>query len=299
MSLSLRARFLRFLLRKIFKGQHLTIEQNRARAAESARYIGRVPKGIEVEKIDIDGIRAEWLNPLAFAKEKVILYLHGGGYVGGSIETHRLICGVMAKSTRAKVLLPAYRLAPENPFPAALDDALKVYHWLLAQGYKPANIIIAGDSAGGGLSVATVLALRDAKEPLPTAIVCISPWADLTLKGQTHITKAKSEAVLTTDALREGALYYADKERLDHPLISPVYADFHGLPPMLIQVGSEEILLDDATTLAEKARADGVAVELKVWDGLWHVWHAFGNLVPESRRAFEEIGQFIFLSIPR
>jgi epsilon-lactone hydrolase len=204
-----------------------------------------------------------------------------------------MMCIPMAQMLKMNLLLPEYRLAPENPFPAALEDALKSYRWLLTQGYKSSDIIVSGDSAGGGLSLATVLALRDAGEPLPAAVVVMSPWADLTHKGQSHVTKADSEAVLKTEVLKEWALCYADEANLSNPLVSPVYADFHGFPPLLIQVGSEEILLDDSLLLTEKAKADGVAVTLKVWDGMWHVWQALGDFLPESRKAFEELGQFV------
>jgi acetyl esterase/lipase len=219
--------------------------------------------------------------------------LHGGGYVTGSIETYRMMCGLLANYTGVKVLIPNYRLAPENPFPAALDDALKIYCWLLEQGTSSPNIIIAGDSAGGGLGVATVLALKDKSESLPVAVVCLSPWADLTLTNKTHITKAEAEAVLRTDVLREWALTYTDESNFTNPLISPVHADFHDFPPLLIEVGGDEILLGDSILLAEKAKAAGVQVELKIWNGMWHVWHALGELIPESKMAFEEIDQFV------
>lgn len=255
--------------------------------------MGAAPKTIKVEKIDIDGIHAEWLTPLNANPEQVILYFHGGGYVTGSIETYRMMCGLLANYTGVKVLIPNYRLAPENPFPAALDDALKVYRWLLEQGTSSANIIIAGDSAGGGLGVATVLALKDKSESLPAAVVCLSPWADLTLTNKTHITKAEADVVLRTDVLREWALAYTDESNFTNPLVSPVYADFHGFPPLLIEVGGDEILLGDSLLLAEKAKAAGVQVELRIWDGMWHVWHALGELIPESKMAFKEIGQFV------
>ena len=219
--------------------------------------------------------------------------MHGGGYVTGSIEDHRMMCGLLANATGTKVLIPEYRLAPEHPFPAALDDALKVYQWLLDQGYSSANMIIAGDSAGGGLSVATVLALKEKSGSLPAAVVCLSPWADLALTGQSHTTKAKAEAVLRKDVLHEWALCYTDESNLTNPLVSPVHGDFHGFPPLLIQVGSEEILLDDSNLLAEKAKSAGVDVTLKIWDGMWHVWQALGDLIPENKKTFEEIGQFV------
>jgi acetyl esterase/lipase len=281
------------MLRKTFKDQKLSIAEYRASGVKNSSILGKAPKTVRVEKIVIDGIQTEWLTPQDASREQVILYLHGGGYVTGSIETYHMMCGLLASHTGMKVLLPEYRLAPENPFPAALDDSLTIYHWLLEQGYSSVNIIICGDSAGGGLSVATVLALKDKNESLPAAVICLSPWADLTLRNETHSTKAETEAVLRTDVLREWASAYTNGSNLSNPLVSPVYADFNGFPPLMIQVGSNEILLGDSILLAEKAKADGAQVELKIWDGMWHVWHALGNLIPESKKAFEEIGQFV------
>lgn len=293
MSISLRSRFWRTILRKMFKNQNLSIAEHRASGVKNSKLMGGAPKTVNIQQIDIDGIEVEWLIPLDASAEKMILYFHGGGYVTGSIEDHRMMCGLLADSTGMKVLIPNYRLAPENPFPAALDDALKVYRWLLVQGYSSANIIVAGDSAGGGLSVAAVLALRDKNELLPAAVVCLSPWADLTLENETHITKAESDSMLRTDILREWALAYTNESNFINPLVSPIYADFHGFPPLLIQVGSDEILLGDSILLAEKAKADGVQVELNIWDGMWHVWQALGDLIPENKKTFEEIAQFV------
>ena len=293
MSLSLPARFWRFFLRKTFKEQRLNIEQDRARAAKIAKFMSRVPNGVEIERIDIDGLRAAWIRPAGADQNRVILYLHGGGYISGSIDSHLMLCIPMAQTLKINIFLPEYRLAPEHPFPAALEDALKVYRWLLAHGTQPADVIISGDSVGGGLSVATALALRDAVESVPAAVVCLSPWADLTHQGQSHLAKAEAEVVLKTDVLKEWATCYTDEANLTNPLVSPVYADFHGFPPLLIQIGSDEILLDDARMLAEKARAAGVDVTLKVWDGMWHVWPVLGNLIPESRMAFDEMRQFL------
>jgi acetyl esterase/lipase len=299
-SLSLKSRFWRFVLCNTLKKQRLSIPEHRASGKNNARWLGGLPENMRATPVEIAGLRAEWIGPVdasenaggSPAVQRVILHLHGGGYVTGAIETYRMLCGLLANCAGAKVLIPEYRLAPESPFPAALDDALAVYRWLLAGGYQPANIIFSGDSAGGGLCLATVLALRDQHEALPAALVCLSPWTDLTLKGQSHITRAKTEAILNTDVLREWALSYTNAANLTNPLVSPAYADFHGFPPLFIQVGSEEILLDDAIQLAEKARAAGVDVQLKIWDGLWHVWQALGNLIPENRQTFVEIGQF-------
>jgi acetyl esterase/lipase len=280
-------------LRKVFKGQHLTVAGYRARSARTSRLMDRIPKDVVVKTVEIDGTLVEWVFPPDNAQERVILYLHGGGYVTDSVASRRPMCIQMAKSLTMTVLQVEYRLAPEHPFPAALEDALKVYRWLLTQGHKPSDIIISGDSAGGGLGVATVLALRDAGEPLPAAVVCLSPWVDLTHRGQSHITKAEAECVLRTDVLKEWALCYADGSRLSDPLVSPVYADFHGFPPLLIQVGGDEILLDDSLSLAEKAKAAGVDVTFRVWDGMWHAWLVLANLIPESRMAFDDMGVFL------
>lgn len=293
MSLSLRTRFWRAIMRKVFKDKRMTIAEHRLLMQKNARFMNRVQKGVELHKVEIDGIPAEWINPSAVQQNKVVLHLHGGGYVTGGIDSHQMMCCLMAQTLNMNVLLPEYRLAPEHPFPAALEDALKVYRWLLAKGHQPADIILSGDSAGGGLSLTTVLSLRNAGEPLPAALVCMSPWTDLALKGRSHITNAKAEAVLQGDSLREWAACYVGKEEPDQPLISPLYADFHNFPPLLIQVGSQEILLDDAQMLAEKARADSVDVTLGIWDGMWHDWQVLGDLIPESRQAFEQFGKFV------
>ncbi|MCE9645472.1 MAG: alpha/beta hydrolase [Chloroflexi bacterium] len=293
MSISLRSRFWRFVLRKTIQAKYLTIAEYRANGIKTAKLMGSIPKGISIDKFEIDGIPTEWISPADANQDKSIIHLHGGGYVTGGIDSHQSMCILMAQTLKIKVLLPEYRLAPEHPFPAALEDALKVYRWLLAQGYQPGNIIISGDSAGGGLSLATVLSLRDSGEPLPAAVVCMSPWADLTLKGKSHITNEKAESILRSDVLNEWASSYIDAKESDHPLISPIYADFRSFPPLLIQVGSGEVLLDDSLTLAEKTKADGVDVTLKIWDELWHAWQALGDLIPESKKAFEEMSQFV------
>ena len=293
MSLSLRTRFWRTFLRKVVKEQRLTITENRLRSKYSVKFINRVPKSVEIEPFEINGIHTEWISPSSARTDKVILHLHGGGYVTGGIDSHQTMCVLMAQTLKMKVLLPEYRLAPEHPYPAALEDALKSYRWLLAHGYRPEDILLSGDSAGGGLCLATVLSLRETGEPLPAALVCMSPWTDLTLKGKSYIINAKVEAILQTEAVREWAACYFGTNKPDYPLISPIYADFHGLPPLLIQVGSQEILLDDSRLLAEKAKADGVDVTLKIWEGMWHDWQVLGALIPESRKAFEEVRMFV------
>jgi acetyl esterase/lipase len=293
MPLSLRARVFYFLVRATFKNQKATLAQRRIRDAQNARWMNRPPTGVDVERFDLNGLPAAWIRPSRTSTGRVILYLHGGGYVLGSIENYQMLCGQMAEILNLPLLIPEYRLAPEHPFPAALEDAQMAYRWLLQQGWRAEDILLAGDSAGGGLSLATTLALREAGAPLPGAVVCLSPWADLSLSEPSHQTNAQAEAILTGEDLHEWASFYAGTASLANPLVSPVYADYHGFPRLLIQVGSREVLLDDARRVAEKARAARVTVKLSVWEGMWHVWHIFGGLVPESRAAMQEIGEFI------
>jgi acetyl esterase/lipase len=257
------------------------------------RLMGKLPEEILVEKVSIDKLNAEWVYTAEANEGKVILYLHGGGYVTGSAGTHRMLCASLTQKVKAKIFFPEYRLAPEYPFPAALEDATSAYRWLLAQGFEAENIVIAGDSAGGGLSLATIQALRDDNKPLPAGMICISPWTDLTMSYESHRSKANVEPILRADSLELWASSYAADTDLRNPLISPAFADFSGFPSMLIQVGSEEVLLDDAKELAKKAKFAGVDVTLSIYEGMWHVWHAAGEFLPESRAAFEVIGEFV------
>lgn len=283
---------LRRLLHLMF-GKELPIPESRARSIMMAKLVGKMPLNVRVDGLQIDDIYAEWIAQPNADEQHVILFFHGGGYVSGSVAIHKLLCASLARATGVRILLPEYCLAPENPFPAALEDAVSAYRWLLMQGFKPADIIIAGDSAGGGLALATTLALREADEALPAAVLCLSPWADLTLIGESYQTKAKADPILSAKKLRHWALSYTDEENLSNPLVSPIYADFRGFPPLLIQVGSEEIMLDDAVQVAEKAKAAGVDVTLRIEPGMWHVWHATGMWLPEAREALVEIGQFV------
>jgi len=293
MSLSMRARFWRFVMRSAFKNQNLKVEQYHVQSANSAKWMKLMDKRLPIERVDIAGLPAAWIRPAGADEKKAVIHLHGGGYVTGFVDSHLMMCAPMAKVLKRNMLLPEYRLAPAHPFPAALEDALKTYRWLLSQGMEAQDIVISGDSAGGGLALATVLSLRDAGEPLPAALMCISPWADLTNSSKSHTANAKSESVLRTDVLTKWALLYTEKANLTNPLVSPVYADFRGFPPLLIQVGSDEILLDDSLALVEKAKSAGVDVTLRIWDDLWHAWPVLGDLIPESRAAFEEMKKFI------
>ena len=253
----------------------------------------RVPADVICEKVSAGGVPAEWISAPGATADRVILYLHGGGYVVGSINTHRAMVSRIARGSDARALLIDYRLAPEHPFPAAVDDVLASYRWLLAQGYKPGRIVIAGDSAGGGLAIAALLAIREAKLPLPAGAVPISPWTDLEGTGDSIRTRAARDVMVTQDNLAQSAKQYYGANDPKNPLVSPVHGDFRGLPPMLIHVGDAEILLDDATRVAERAKAAGVKVELEVWPDMPHVWHVFAKILPEGQQAIDKIGKFV------
>lgn len=257
------------------------------------RVAERVASDVQCEPVEAGGVAAEWIVPPNAAQDRVILYLHGGGYVMGSINTHRAMIARIARAALAKALALNYALAPERPFPGAVNDASAAYRWLLAQGYKPGKIVISGDSAGGGLAIATLLALRDSKTPLPAGAVPISPWADLTGSGASVRSRAAVDPMVAGNGLLRMAKQYAGDHDLKAPLISPVFADFKGLPPLLIQVGDAEVLLDDATRTAERAKSAGVDVKIEVWPEMVHVWHVFAKILPEGQQAIDRIGEFV------
>jgi acetyl esterase/lipase len=259
---------------------------------EDAAKREQMPRGILRQTVSAGGVEAEWLHPQEAPKERVLLYLHGGAYVMGSCNTHRALTAHVARACGMRGLLLNYRLAPEYPFPAAVEDAVAAYRWLLNNSYKAGDIVIAGDSAGGGLALATLLSLRDAGDPLPAAAVCITPWTDLAGTGDSLKSRARSEPRVTLQFLSLGSHYVGDNDPC-LPLISPMYADLRGLPPLLIRAGSDDMLLDDSTRVAERAKAAGVDVTLEVWDRMWHVFHLHVPRLPEARRAIDAIGAFV------
>ena len=284
-----------FIFRKLIKRMFykpMSITELRNEQAKSTKMMGKLPKSIALDPTEINGIPAEWVTHKNADPDKVILYLHGGGYVAGTLDGYRLLCGTLSEATGMRVLMPEYRLAPDYPFPAALEDSLSVYAWLLTNGFSAENIIIAGDSAGGGLTLATTLAIRDEGRDLPAALVCLSPWTDLSFSGASHQINAEKEVVLHPDNLRLWAEKYLGFADPRTPHISPAFADMNNFPPMLIQVGSEEVFLDDARMVAENAQSAGVDVTLTVYEGMWHAWQAIGILA-EAKQAFEEIGDFV------
>ena len=252
-----------------------------------------LPWGVHFREQPIGALYAEWLSTDASRTDKVMLYLHGGAYAIGSPHTHRSFVGQLVKKTKINALVIDYRKAPEHVFPAALDDALQAYDWLLAQGYHPKSIIIAGDSAGGGLSLACLVALRERKSELPLAGILLSPWVDLEITGESVAKNLVNDKILNSLELHHMGAAYAGKEPLNHPLISPLHASLKGLPPLLIQVSDGEVLYSDALRLQAKAEKATVKVELQVWKDLIHWWHLFWHIMPEANEAIEGISDFI------
>ena len=279
-------------LAKLPPSDLLTVAERRAQY-ERAEKAFPTPPEVKVERVSAPVAPAEWLRPPGAAAGRVVLYLHGGGYVIGSPRSHRHLAAAVAVAGQASALLLDYRLAPEHPYPAAVDDATAAYRWLLDQGIAPGHIVIGGDSAGGGLTMATLLALREARLPLPAGGVCISPWVDLTFSGASYRTRAAVDPIVTRPGIDEMARAYLGATAARAPLASPLFADLRGLPPLLIHVGSDEVLLDDAVQLADRAKAAGVDATLEVWDRMVHVWHWFLPMLDEAQSAVDGIGRFI------
>jgi acetyl esterase/lipase len=253
-----------------------------------------VDDDVKCETVDAGGVPAEWISGPSSDPGRVILYLHGGGYVLGSINTHRQLCGWLAKESDARVLAIDYRLAPEHPFPAAVDDAVAAYDWLLSQGADPNSIAIAGDSAGGGLTAATLVALRDGGRALPAAGVLMSPWTDLAITGESIRTRAAIDPMLQGgEGVNGMAANYLGNADPKTPLASPLYADLQGLPPLLIQVGTNEVLFDDSVRFDAAARSAGVEVTFEAWNGMMHVFQTMAWMLPEAREANAAIGRFV------
>jgi monoterpene epsilon-lactone hydrolase len=274
-------------------GKEPNVEDERTSLEQMAKLV-TVPKDVKCESVDAGGVRGEWITAPGSAIDHIVLYLHGGGYVAGSIKTHKELASRISRASGARVLVIDYRLAPEAPFPAALEDAVATYRWLISSArIEPKNIVVAGDSAGGGLTIATLVRLRNAGVTLPAAAVCLSPWTDLANTGDSFKKNAKIDPFVTPEGCKFDESQYLGGENPRNPLVSPVYADLHGLPPMLIQVGTSEILLDDSVRLADHAKRAGVDVKLDIWKEMIHVFQAFAVFLPEGRQAINEIGKFV------
>ncbi len=271
-----------------------TVEESRA-GFDAMMTANPIPDDVSIEELSIGDMAADWVSVPDSDASRVILYLHGGGYVIGNNVGYREMASRVARGAKARVLLINYRLAPENPFPAAVDDAVTAYRWLLEQGMSAQRIMIAGDSAGGGLAIATLVALRDAGDPLPACATAMSPWVDLECTGESCQPGVVDDPMVSMDALAGMANNYAPTE-MRNPLASPLHANLDGLPPLQVFVGTREILRDDAIRIVDMARAAGVDASLTVGEGLIHVWQLFD--LPESRESMSQVGEFISKHIP-
>lgn len=270
----------------------LDVEQERRTAAVTEKMF-RTSPALRYTAVTAHDVPAEWIMPSGLATERVVVYLHGGGFYSGTLTGARPVAGYIALASKARAFTVGYRLAPEHPFPAALEDALAAYEWLLASSVSPQTTALVGDSAGGTLALALLVLLRDQGKPLPRCAVCLSPGTDLTQSGDSWTVNAGRDLLLNRAKIRAAIELYLHGADPRTPLASPLYADWQGLPPLLILVGSEEHLLSDATRLARKATAAGVAVTLDIWDRMQHGWHITAPFLPEGRRAIARIGEFI------
>ena len=253
----------------------------------------RPASDVTVFDIDADGVPCQWISAPDVPQDRLIIYFHGGAYAACSPTTHQDLISRLSRASGAAALGVDYRLAPEHLFPAAVDDSITAYRWALGHGFEPSNIVLVGDSAGGGLVLSVLLAARDSGVPLPAVGVCYSPWVDLECTGESMAANDHLDDFIKFGGLSTRAKGYLGDADPKHPWASALYADLSGLPPLLIHVGSAETLLDDSTRLAALAKEAGVTVTLKVWEDMVHVWQAFASILPEGQQSIEETGEFI------
>lgn len=264
----------------------------RERCEKGARRYSKIPKGIEIKEQIIEGIKSEWIIPAGADSDKIILYVHGGGYVSGSCSDHRGFVSKFAKNTRVKNLMYEYRLAPENTYPAALEDSVRIYQWILSSGFRPECVIIAGESAGGGLCLATLLALKERNIVLPAAAVAISPWTDLSCSSDSYKTKnRKSPAPINSWLIF--SKHYVGNNDVKNPLISPLFGNLNGLPPILINSGVDDELFEDGEKFYLKAKDAGVDITFKAGEGMLHCYPLFAPMFREATDAMKEIVEFV------
>lgn len=289
---SLRGSILRYSLRirKAALDWDMPVDRLRVMQEWSDRFV-RLPRGVEIKPTPAAGVPAEWITPGGPLLQGMILYVHGGGWTLGLHNLERRMLGRICQAATVPALAVDYRLAPEHPFPAALDDCLAGYRWLSTSGTSPRHMVVLGTSAGGNLALATLMALRDAGDPLPAAAVCISPMIDLVGTGDSF--SVDNDPAQTAGFALAMARYYAGGHDPRLPLLSPLHGDWHGLPPLLVHVGGDEILLSDATRLRDDGQRAGVDVTLVIWPKMWHGWHLFVPYLPEARQAVHDIGAFV------
>jgi len=282
------------VIKRLFSSRsgELDVTKERADVESMARMFKPLGE-IRWESVVANGIPAEWVIPLNVEPGRVILFIHGGSFNSGSIVSHRTLAGNVAFACKARALLIDYRLAPEHPFPAAIEDTLAAYEWMLAQGTAPSQIVVAGDSAGGTLALELLIHLRDNNQPLPAAAICLSPAPDLSFSGKSWVYNSKKDLMLDERKERKAVQIYLREADPCSPYASPIFADLQGLPLMLIQVGSHEVLLSDVERFSEKARASGVDLTLEVWPGMQHEWQFAAKYLPEGKQAISRIGEFV------
>ena len=288
---------MKYVIKGLLYTRNLEIKKRVDEHRKALEFLGvgvELPEDIEHENININGVSALWCKIPESESDKILLFFHGGAYIAGSAKISEYHSVYIARVSHAQLLSVNYRLAPEHPYPAALDDAVEAYRWLVEEKeFSPKKIVISGVSAGGGLTIAMLLKLRELGIELPVAAVCISPWADLAFTGETFRSRANLDPFLTPDGLEFDANLYIGDDNAKNPFISPVYADLQGLPPLYINAGTAEILYDDAIRLAEAATRAGVDVTLDIWEDMIHGFPVFAKVAPESREAIEKIGEFI------
>ena len=260
--------------------------------SKSGHLLIKPPKGMQIDYTKVDEVPVVWLNHKTHCSSRVILYLHGGGYLIGSTRTHIELASRIARACKAQVVMAEYRLAPEYPYPAALEDAFAVYKHLLKERISAKKIVIAGDSAGGGLSLALLQHIRDHKLDVPAGAVCLSPWLDLSCSMSSLAKTLHRDPLITPERIRYFARHYAGASDRTQPRLSPLFAELKGLPPILIQVGGDEVLLPECELFQARAESEGIQVELQVWPEMFHVWQFAFRWLPEARRAVSRIGYF-------
>ena len=301
--MSWRNRVLTWMLRRWIKPGSLRDQDIPTARAQTQRvpFGAKLPAGWRIRVANGFPLKGDWIEPIApdhTARTRCILYLHGGAYIAMSPRTHRCLTSRLADWSDTRVFALDYRLAPEHPFPAALEDAIAAYRALIMAGTPPSRIVVAGDSAGGGLALALLVASRDAADPLPAAAVLFSPWTDLAATGKSIVENDAADPLFFGAWVARQARHYLGDTQATNPLASPLYADLTGLPPLLIQVGDGEVLLDDSRRVAEKATRSGVDATLRIWREVPHGWQLFAPILPEGRTALHEAAAFIRAILP-
>jgi acetyl esterase/lipase len=294
--MSLQAIAIRFYLRHWFKRRlepNAPVSALRSNVDDLVRRMPRPPRTVTVTPTDAGGVPAEWVAAPGAEARRAILYFHGGGYAAGSPTSARDLAWRLSEAARCRLLVVDYRLAPEHPFPAAIEDAASAYRHLLSSGFAPASIAFAGDSAGGGLALGSLVKLRDDGAPMPAAVCAFSPVTDLAITGPSVTTNRDADPMVRAEALPSQAAWYLGSTPATSPYASPLYADVRGLPPTLLQVGSTEVLLDDSRRLAEKMTSARVVVDLQIWPDMPHVFQGCASFLPEARAAIGEAGRFL------